>query len=76
VLEKVDPRGPAGGLSPASDQGQLGGFAATAVAVAAAEYDGKLYGSDPDAFSGLWIYYYQRMIEGSADQDTGARLTS
>jgi C1A family cysteine protease len=69
VLDEVDPRGD---LPPVFDQGQLGSCTANAVG-AAVEYDAKLNGSDPGALSRLWIYYYERVIEGSpADQDTGA----
>jgi C1A family cysteine protease len=69
VLEEVDPRAE---LPPIFDQGQLGSCTANAVA-AAVEYDAKLNGSDPGPLSRLWIYYYERKLEGSpADQDTGA----
>jgi hypothetical protein len=46
----------------------------TANAVAAAvEYDAELNGSDPGTLSRLWIYYYERKLEGApADKDTGA----
>ena len=55
------------------DQGQLGSCTANAVA-GAVEYDAKLNGSDPGFLSRLWIYYYERRLEGSpADQDTGAQ---
>jgi C1A family cysteine protease len=69
VAPEVDPRND---LPPIFDQGQLGSCTANAVA-AAVEYDAKLNGSDPGPLSRLWIYYYERKIEGSpADQDTGA----
>jgi C1A family cysteine protease len=69
VLDEVDPRAD---LPDVFDQGQLGSCTANAVA-AAVEYDAKLNGSDPGFLSRLWIYYYERKIEGSpADQDTGA----
>src|SRR5439155_537525 len=69
VRDEVDPRGD---LPPVFDQGQLGSCTANAVA-GAVEYDAKLNGTDPGALSRLWIYYYERKIEGSpADQDTGA----
>jgi C1A family cysteine protease len=69
VLDEVDPRADLPGIF---DQGQLGSCTANAVA-AAVEYDAKLNGSDPGPLSRLWIYYYERKIEGSpADQDTGA----
>ena len=69
VLDEVDPRKD---LPPVFDQGQLGSCTANAVA-AAVEYDAKLNDSDPGLLSRLWIYYYERKLEGSpADQDTGA----
>jgi C1A family cysteine protease len=69
VLDEVDPRAD---LPDVFDQGQLGSCTANAVA-AAVQYDAKLNGSDPGFLSRLWIYYYERKVEGSpADQDTGA----
>ena len=69
VRPEVDPRKE---LPPVFDQGNLGSCTANAVA-AAVEYDAKLNGKDPGALSRLWIYYYERKIEGSpANQDTGA----
>jgi len=69
VLDEVDPRGD---LPPVFNQGQLGSCTANAVG-AAVEYDAMLNGSDPGALSRLWIYYFERKIEGSPiDQDTGA----
>ena len=69
ILDEVDPRAD---LPDVFDQGQLGSCTANAVA-AAVEYDAKLNGSDPGTLSRLWIYYYERKLEGApADQDTGA----
>ena len=69
VLEEVDPRAD---LPAVFDQGQLGSCTANAVA-AAVEYDAKLGGADPGFLSRLWIYYYERQLEGApANQDTGA----
>ena len=69
VNDEVDPRGE---LPPVFDQGNLGSCTANAVA-AAVEYDAKLNGTDPGPLSRLWIYYYERMLEGTApDQDVGA----
>jgi C1A family cysteine protease len=69
ILDEVDPRAD---LPDVFDQGQLGSCTANAVA-AAVEYDAKLNGSDPGVLSRLWIYYYERKLEGApADQDTGA----
>ena len=69
VLDEVDPRAD---LPDVFDQGQLGSCTANAVA-AAVEYDAKLNGADPGFLSRLWIYYYERKLEGTpADEDTGA----
>jgi len=69
VLDEVDPRRD---LPPVFDQGDLGSCTANAVG-AAIEYDAKLSGTDPGTLSRLWIYYYERQLEGApADQDTGA----
>lgn len=69
ILEEVDPRKE---LPDVFDQGQLGSCTANAVA-AAVEYDAKLNGSDPGCLSRLWIYFYERKLEGApTDQDTGA----
>jgi C1A family cysteine protease len=69
ILDEVDPRPE---LPAVFDQGQLGSCTANAVA-AAVEYDAKLNSSDPGALSRLWIYYYERKLEGApTDQDTGA----
>ncbi len=69
VLKEVDPRSD---LPPVFDQGQLGSCTANAVG-AAVEYDASLNGTDPGLLSRLWIYYYERKLEGSpANQDTGA----
>jgi C1A family cysteine protease len=69
ILDEVDPRAE---LPDVFDQGHLGSCTANAVA-AAVEYDAKLNGSDPGFLSRLWIYYYERKLEGApADQDTGA----
>jgi C1A family cysteine protease len=70
ILDEVDPRAD---LPAVFDQGQLGSCTANAVA-AAVEYDAKLNGSDPGFLSRLWIYYYERKLEGQPlDQDTGAQ---
>ncbi len=69
ILEEVDPRAD---LPPVFDQGHLGSCTANAVA-AAVEYDAKLNSSDPGGLSRLWIYYFERKLEGApTDQDTGA----
>src|SRR5437764_8665218 len=69
ILDEVDPRQD---LPAVFDQGQLGSCTANAVA-AAVEYDAKLNGTDPGPLSRLWIYYYERKLEGApADKDTGA----
>jgi C1A family cysteine protease len=69
ILDEVDPRPD---LPAVFDQAHLGSCTANAVA-AAVEYDAKLNGSDPGFLSRLWIYFYERKLEGApVDQDTGA----
>ncbi|MBV8948864.1 MAG: C1 family peptidase [Solirubrobacterales bacterium] len=69
ILDEVDPRAE---LPDVFDQGKLNSCTANAVA-AAVEYDGKLNGADPGSLSRLWIYFYERKLEGApADQDAGA----
>ena len=69
VKPEVDPRN---ALPPIFDQGQLGSCTANATA-AAFEYDAHLDGRTTGRLSRLWIYYYERAIEGSLGQgDTGA----
>jgi C1A family cysteine protease len=69
LQDEVDPRGD---LPPVFDQGNLGSCTANAVA-GAVEYDAKLNGSDPGPLSRLWIYYWERWLEGTPpDQDSGA----
>jgi C1A family cysteine protease len=69
VAEEVDPRAD---LPAVYDQGQLGSCTANAVA-AALEYDNRLDNEDYGTPSRLFIYYFERKLEGSPlDQDTGA----
>ena len=59
-------------LSPILDQGQLGccsGFAISGLR----EYWTNLDKS-PEALSQLYLYYYERALEGTVDQDSGAML--
>ncbi len=69
VLPEVDPRP---NMPPVFDQLQLGACTANATA-AAFQYDAILDGHDPGALSRLWIYYWERSIEGTLAQgDVGA----
>ena len=69
IAEEVDPRGDLPGVY---DQKHLGSCTANAVA-AALEYNNRLDGTDYGTPSRLFIYYFERQLEGSpADQDTGA----
>lgn len=63
------------GLMPAVyDQGQLGSCTANAIA-AALQFDSlKDAMSDQAVPSRLWIYYQERVIEGTVGQDAGAML--
>ena len=67
---EVDPRSD---LPPIFDQGRLGSCTANATA-AAFEYDAMLDGNLTGSLSRLWVYYYERQIEGALGKgDTGAR---
>lgn len=68
VLDEVDPRAE---LPPIVDQGNLGSCTANAI-VAAAEYDFLLSGVDCPALSRLFLYYCERVREGTVSTDSGA----
>lgn len=61
-------------MPPVYDQGQLGSCTANAIA-AAMDYDNhKLTGGTWLTPSRLWIYYQERVIEGSVGSDSGAMI--
>jgi C1A family cysteine protease len=63
-----------GGCPPVYDQGQLGSCTANAIA-AAVEFDQRKQGlADVFRPSRLFIYYNERAIEGTIDQDAGAMI--
>ena len=69
ILPEVDPRAE---MPPVFDQGQLGSCTANATA-ACFQYDSIVDGKDCGELARLWIYYWERSIEGSLGQgDTGA----
>ncbi len=70
--DRVDLRGQ---CPPVYDQGELGSCTANAIA-AALEFDlmKEVPGCAPFTPSRLFIYYNEREIEGTADQDSGAEL--
>lgn len=69
LATEVDPRKE---MPPVFDQGQLGSCTANATA-ACFQYDSILDGKDCGELSRLWIYYFERAIEGSLGQgDCGA----
>jgi C1A family cysteine protease len=69
VADEVDPRAD---LPPVYDQGNLGSCTANAVA-GALQYNNMLDGTDYGTPSRLFIYYFERRLEGSkATDDTGA----
>jgi len=71
VLPEVDPRGTY--MPPIYDQGHLGSCTANAIA-AAFEFD-RLKQNSPDfAPSRLFIYYNERVMEGTVGEDSGAMI--
>lgn len=69
VLDRVDPRSE---LPPVFDQLKLGSCTANATG-AAFEYDAHLDGHQTGRLSRLWIYWYERFLEGTLSQgDCGA----
>lgn len=69
AVATVDPRAK---MPPVFDQGQLGSCTANATA-ACFQYDSILDGKDCGELSRLWIYYFERSIEGTLQQgDCGA----
>jgi C1A family cysteine protease len=69
VAAEVDPRKH---MPPVFDQGQLGSCTANATA-GCFQYDAILDGHDCGELSRLWIYYFERAIEGTLSQgDCGA----
>jgi C1A family cysteine protease len=61
------------GCSPVVDQGPLGSCTANAIA-GALEYDQHAQGNAYQAVSRLFIYYNERVIEHTVNQDAGAAL--
>lgn len=69
IKAQVDPRGK---MPPALNQGQLGSCTANATA-RCMRYDSIMDGNDPGELSRLWIYYWERYLEGTLDNgDCGA----
>lgn len=69
ILPTVDPRGE---MPPVFDQGRLGSCTANATA-GCFQYDSIVDGHDCGPLSRLWIYYWERALEGTLGQgDTGA----
>jgi C1A family cysteine protease len=62
-----------GNLPPVYDQGQLGSCTANAIA-AALDFENHRQTATFDTPSRLWIYYQERVIEGTVDQDSGAQI--
>ena len=63
-----------GGCPPVYDQGQIGSCTANALA-ALFEYERRKQADLPDArLSRLFLYYNERKLEGTTDQDAGAQI--
>lgn len=61
------------GCPPVYDQGQLGSCTANGIA-AAIEFDRRKLGQKTFTPSRLFIYYNERVIEGTVNQDAGAQI--
>ena len=70
--DSVDLRG-SGFMPPVYDQGQLGACTGHAIA-AAVDFQRKKQGESFIAPSRLFIYYNEREMEGTVDQDSGAQI--
>lgn len=68
ILKEVDPRNE---MQPCYDQGQLGSCTANAIA-GAIEYDAILNDEHYGTPSRLFIYYLERVLEGTVSYDSGA----
>lgn len=64
---------PGGHVPPVYDQGQLGSCTANAIA-AALDFQNHRQTATFETPSRLWIYYQERVIEGTVDQDSGAQI--
>jgi C1A family cysteine protease len=60
-------------MPPIYDQGQLGSCTGNAIA-GAVDYDNHKNGGDFLTPSRLWIYYQERVIEGTVAQDAGGQI--
>jgi C1A family cysteine protease len=60
-------------LPPATDQGDLGSCTGLALTVAA-EYANTINRNDPTRLSALFVYWTERVLEGTTDRDGGAHL--
>ena len=63
----------AANMPPIYDQGQLGSCTGNAIA-GAVDYDNHKITGTFWTPSRLWIYYQERVIEGTVDQDAGGQL--
>lgn len=61
-------------LSPIVDQGNLGSCTANAIASGLGEYLQKISGIQFTPLSRLDLYWWERYIEGTVDQDSGAEI--
>lgn len=62
------------GMSPIVDQGQLGSCTANAIVSGLREYLLLKNGSPLTRLSRLFLYWHERKIEGTVDQDSGAYI--
>jgi C1A family cysteine protease len=60
--------------SPVVDQGELGSCTANAIASGLREYLELKAGKSPIRLSRLYLYWHERALEGTIDQDSGAAI--
>jgi C1A family cysteine protease len=61
-------------MSPVVDQGQLGSCTANAIASGLKEYNMLLEGKPLTSLSRLFLYWQERYIEGTVEEDSGAYI--
>ncbi len=61
-------------MSPIVDQGELGSCTANAITSGLGEYLQKISGKQFTPLSRLYLYWWERFMEGTVDEDSGAEI--